>query len=47
MVKSAQDAAAVAPAAHATQWELDPSHGKVTFTVKHMMVATARGLLAW
>lgn len=35
--------AAVPALAHATQWEVDPSHSSASFTVKHLMVSNVRG----
>jgi polyisoprenoid-binding protein YceI len=34
---------AVPTAAEATQWELDPSHSRIGFAVKHLMVSTTKG----
>jgi polyisoprenoid-binding protein YceI len=36
--------AAFAPAwAHATEWQIDPAHTAVTFSVRHMMISNVRG----
>jgi polyisoprenoid-binding protein YceI len=36
-------ALAAAPAVHAAQWEIDPGHGRVTFSVKHMVISDTEG----
>ena len=36
-------ALAAAGSAFATEWEIDPNHSTVGFTVKHMLVQTVRG----
>lgn len=35
--------AALAPGAHAAQWDVDPSHGRVTFGVRHLMISDVEG----